>query len=371
MMKFNKRRVLIAPLDWGLGHATRCIPLVRAFLKLDWQVVIAADGAVEYLLRQEFPQLHFLKLPGYQVTYSQSKLMLPLKLGLQVPKIISAIKKENQWINRVVEQQEIDLVISDNRYGLYTEKVPCIFITHQLNIKAPFRWIEKKLQRLNWNYISKFTECWIPDCELNGLAGELSHPKELHPFPIRFIGPLSRFKRMMAPLKYKYLFLISGPEPQRSLLEKKIFKQILQVKDDVLIVRGKPGSEETFSFPAHISVVNHLEGAELEKAMNSAEYLVSRSGYTTLMEIAGLQKRSILVPTPGQTEQEYLAAHLMKKSFAFSVKQNDFELARTLKIADQFVYRDFPLLLNNLDDELEEFLQRFFQKQPQSSVATS
>jgi uncharacterized protein (TIGR00661 family) len=371
MMKFNKRRVLIAPLDWGLGHATRCIPLVKAFIKLDWQVMIAADGAVEYLLRQEFPQLQFLKLPGYNVVYSESKLMLPLKIGIQVPKIISVIKKENQWLNRIIEQQEIDLVISDNRYGLYTEKVPCIFITHQLNIKAPFRWIEKKLQRLNWTYISKFTECWIPDSELNGLAGELSHPKELHPFPLRFIGPLSRFRRVMAPVKYKYLFLLSGPEPQRTLFEKKISRDISQIKDEVMIVRGKPGSLETFSFPGNVTVVNHLEGIELEKAMNSAEFIVSRSGYTTLMEIASLQKRSILIPTPGQTEQEYLAAHLMKKGFAFSVKQEDFELNKTLRTADQFVYRDFPILLNDLDDELEEFLQRFFQPQPQSSFATS
>jgi uncharacterized protein (TIGR00661 family) len=371
MTKFNKGKVLIAPLDWGLGHATRCIPLVRAFLKRDWQVAIAADGAVEYLLRQEFPQLQFLKLPGYNIEYSQSRLMLPLKIGMQIPGILSAIKKENQWLDRIIEQQQIDLVISDNRYGLHTEKIPCIFVTHQLNIKAPFTWAEKKLRQLNFNYISHFTECWVPDTEVNGLAGELSHPKELHPFPLRFISPLSRFKRVMAPVKYKYLFLVSGPEPQRTLLEKKIFKDVTQFKDDILIVRGKPGSQETFSFPANITVVNHLHGPELEKAMNSAEYIVSRSGYTTVMEVATLQKRSILVPTPGQTEQEYLAAHLMKKGFAFSVKQKDLNLVKALRQAEQFSYRSFPILLNDLDDILEEFLQQFFQPQVQPDFAAS
>jgi uncharacterized protein (TIGR00661 family) len=371
MMKFNKGRVLIAPLDWGLGHATRCIPLVNSFLKRDWQVVIAADGAVEMLLRQEFPQLQFLKLQGYNVQYSQSRLMLPLKIASQVPGILSLIKKENHWLNSIIEQQEIDLVISDNRFGLYTEKVPCIFMTHQLNIKAPFRWMERKLLQVNYNYISKFTECWVPDTAMNGLAGGLSHPRDLHPFPIRFIGPLSRFKRVMAPVKYKYLFLISGPEPQRTLLEKKILKQVSELKGEMLVVRGKPGENELFPFPGNITVVDHLQGSELEKAMNSAEYIISRSGYTTVMEIASLQKRSVLIPTPGQTEQEYLATHLMKQGYVVSVKQQNLDLVNTLAMAEQFHYRDFPVLANDLDDALEDFLQHYFQQQAQGSLATS
>jgi len=369
-MKFNNRKVLIVPLDWGLGHATRCVPLIKAFLKLNWQVVIAADGEIEYLLRKEFPQLQFLKLSGYRVQYSQNSRILPLKILWQIPKIIAAIKKEHEWLNRIVEQHEVDLVISDNRYGLHTEKVPCVFITHQLNIKAPFRWIEKRLQQMNWNYISKFSECWIPDA-VDGLAGELSHPKELHPFPIRFLGPLSRFKRVMAPIRYKYLFLLSGPEPQRTLLEKKVFEGVKSLKDQVAIVRGKPGSSASFSFPSNITVVNHLDGHELERMMNSAEYVVSRSGYTTVMEIAALQKRSILIPTPGQTEQEYLAAYLNKKGYAFTASQTNLDLQEVLEQAAQFCYREFPLLMDNLDDELEDFIKKYFQVRPEVSFATS
>jgi uncharacterized protein (TIGR00661 family) len=370
-MKFNNRKVLIVPLDWGLGHATRCVPLIKAFLKLNWQVVIAADGDIEYLLRKEFPQLQFLKLAGYEVEYSQSSKLMPLKMMWQAPKILSAIKKENEWLNRIVEQHHIDLVISDNRYGLYTEKVPCVFMTHQLNIKAPFRWIEKRLKRMNWNYISKFSECWVPDAEINGLAGDLSHPNELHPFPLRFLGPLSRFKRVMVSVKYKYLFLISGPEPQRTLLERKIFDGVADLKDEVVIVRGKPGSKEKFSFPPNITVVNHLDGHELEKLMNSAEYIVSRSGYTTVMEVAALQKRSILIPTPGQTEQEYLASYLYKKGYAYTTSQDNFSLTDVLQKAEQFYFREFPLLMNNLDDQLEDFLQKYFQPKPEVSFATS
>ncbi len=369
-MKFNNRKVLIVPLDWGLGHATRCVPLVKAFLKLNWQVVIAADGEIEYLLRKEFPQLQFLKLSGYKVQYSQSSRMLPLKILLQVPKMLSAIKLENEWVNRIVEQHHIDLVVSDNRYGLYTEKVPCVFITHQLNIKAPFKWMERRLQRMNWNYISKFTECWIPDA-IDGLAGELSHPQELHPFPIRFLGPLSRFIRVMTSIKYKYLFLLSGPEPQRTLLEKKIFDSVISLQDQVVIVRGKPSSSEAFSFPSNITVLNHLDGNELERLMNSAEYVVSRSGYTTVMEIAALQKRSILIPTPGQTEQEYLATYLYQKGFAYTASQTDLNLSEVLQKAEQFYYREFPIFMNNLEDELEDFLQKYLQPQPEVSFANS
>jgi uncharacterized protein (TIGR00661 family) len=370
-MNFNNKKVLIVPLDWGLGHATRCIPVVKAFLRLGWEVMIAADGAGESLLKQEFPQLQFLKLKGYNVEYSTSKWTLPLKLAVQVPKILSAIKNENAWLQRIIDQYNINLVISDNRYGLYTEKVPCIFITHQLQIKAPYRWIENKIRQLNFKYISRFTECWVPDAEVNSLAGELSHPDELHPFPLRYIGPLARFKKQMAALRYKYAFVISGPEPQRSLLEKMILKDINQVKDDVLIVRGKPGVTEKLSVPQNVTIVNHLSGNDLEKALNSAEYIISRSGYTTVMEIAALQKQAILIPTPGQTEQEYLASYLMEQGLAYSTAQSNFNLLQTLEAASSFHFKSFAVTPNMLEAVLNDFLSRNFTTETESSFAAS
>lgn len=370
-MNFNNKKVLIAPLDWGLGHATRCIPVVKAFLRLDWEVIIAIDGAGENLLKQEFPQLQFLKLKGYNIEYSTSKWTLPLKLGVQIPKILAVIKYENTWLQKVIDQHNINLVISDNRYGLYTEKVPCIFITHQLQIKAPYKWMESKIRQLNFKYISRFTECWVPDAEINSLAGELSHPDELHPFPLRYIGPLSRFKKQMAALRYKYVFVISGPEPQRTLLEKMILKDINQLKDDVLIVRGRPGTNEVLSLRQNATSVNHLSGNDLEKALNSAEYIVSRSGYTTVMEIAALQKQAILIPTPGQTEQEYLASYLMEQGLAYSTPQSDFNLLQTLEAASSFHYKAFAVTPNMLDAVLNDFLSRHFKTETESSFAAS
>lgn len=369
-MKFNKRRVLIAPLDWGLGHATRCIPIIKAFEKAGWEIMIAADGAVEHLLRQELPNIQFVKLDGYQVEYSTSKWTMALKMAVQVPKILKAIRNENRWLQHTIEQYDIDLVISDNRYGLYTDKVPCIFITHQLQVKAPFRWMEKKIRQLNYQYISRFTECWIPDAEVNSLAGELSHPSELHPFPLHYIGPLSRFKKQMAVVRYKYVFLISGPEPQRTLFEKQVLRDVAKLNDEVVIIQGKPGGSETISLPSNVAIYNHLEGEALEKILNSAEYIISRPGYTTVMEIAALQKRAIFIPTPGQTEQEYLGKYLKRQGLAFSVSQDKFSVIETLQQAISFEYRPFAVTPGMLEMVLDDFLNRHFKPEPEVSFAT-
>lgn len=368
-MNFNKRRVLIAPLDWGLGHATRCIPVIRAFRKIGWEVMIASDGQTEYLLRQEFPQLQFVTLKGYNVQYSTSKWTLPFKIAAQVPKILASIRKEHHWLQVAIDKYDIDLVVSDNRYGLYSEKLPCIFITHQLQVKAPYRWIEKRILQLNYKYISRFTECWVPDAEVNSLAGDLSHPSELHPFPMHYIGPLSRFKKQMAAVKYKYVFVISGPEPQRTLFEQKILKDVGQLKDNVLIIRGKPGEQKAMSSAPNVTIADHLEGDALEKVLNSAEYIVSRPGYTTVMEIAALQKRAVFVPTPGQTEQEYIAKYLRRQGLAFSVAQHEFSLVKTLGQAEAFDYRPFAVTPEMLEIVLEDFLQRYFTTKTEVSFA--
>ena len=368
-MKFNKRRVLIAPLDWGLGHATRCIPVIKAFEKIGWEVMIAADGAVETLLRQEFPQLQFIKLPGYQVEYSTSRWTFAFKMARQVPKILKTIKKENRWLQQAIDTHQVDLVVSDNRYGLYSDKVPCVFITHQLQVKAPFRWMEKKMRHLNFNYISKFTECWVPDAEVNPLAGDLSHLTELHPFPLQYIGPLSRFKKQMVAIRYKYVFLVSGPEPQRTLFEKKILKDVGQLEDEVLIIRGVPGKPESVSLQPNVTVYNHLDGAALEKILNSTEYIISRPGYTSVMEVAALQKRAVFIPTPGQTEQEYLGKFLRIHGLAYSVSQESFSLVKTLQKAASFEYRPFAATPGMLEIVMDDFLNRYFKPEPEVSFA--
>ena len=354
--KFNIQKVLIAPLDWGLGHATRCIPIIKAMLNNGYTVIIAAEGAQANLLQNEFPNLAILPLKGYRVRYSKSKWVLPFKLLWQVPGLFQTIRYERNWLANTIKEHKIDLVISDNRYGLSSQTIPCIFITHQLTIKTPFRWLEKRIQLINYHYINHFTRCWVPDV-LGGVtaAGKLSHPAFLPNTKIQYTGLLSRFQKRGVTKKFNYCILLSGPEPQRSVLEKKIMNSLSKFNGKTLLVRGKPGSNEELTVPENITVKNHLPGNELEEAILQSEYIICRSGYTTVMELISLQKKSILIPTPGQTEQEYLADWLQEKQFCIRMAQSDFTWDAAIEKAKTFPYQMLSLPIFN-DNTLVELL---------------
>lgn len=235
-------------------------------------------------------------------------------------------------------------IISDNRYGLYNPSVTSVFITHQLHIKSPLgKWTERILQRRIYKYINRFTECWVPDTETdNNLAGVLSHPENKPAVPVYYVGHLSRFHQLNESVKNNHLLiLLSGPEPQRSILEDKIIREIAHYPSTATIIRGLPGSDSLIPSTGMIKFYNHLPADELNKEMEKAEYVVSRSGYSTVMDLVRLKKKSILIPTPGQTEQEYLADYLTEKKIAFCVPQKEFSLPAALKNAANFSYH-FP-----------------------------
>jgi uncharacterized protein (TIGR00661 family) len=335
-------RILVVPLDWGLGHATRCIPVIYELLSQNADVWLAGEGAQEILLKKEFPGLPFLYLRGYRVKYGKSGSGLIRTLFRQVPHILDCIRQENEWLKNAVKEYEFDGVISDNRYGLYHTSIPSIFITHQLNIKSPFgKWSERILQKKNYRFINRFTACWIPDEEKeNGLAGQLSHPGIMPSIPVRYMGILSRLKKMGTAEKKNHLFIsLSGPEPQRSLLENKIIHCIAHYNGTATIVRGLPGETTIIPSTNDIRFYNHLPTEELNKEMETAEYVISRSGYSTVMDIVALGKRSVLIPTPGQTEQEYLAEFLTEKETAICISQNKFDLQEALQKASSFEYK--------------------------------
>ena len=205
----KKRKILVAPLDWGLGHATRRIPVIRTLLDNGLQVIVAADGMAKKLLQQEFPEIDFIYLPGYNILYSHNKYWLPLKIILQVPKILFRIFKEHISLKKIVKEHSIDAVISDNRFGLYHSGVPCVYITHQLLIKTGNRFSEKIAQKIHYWFIKKYNQCWVPD---NGgiynVAGALSHPVHLPP-NVHYIGCISRFEKKETVEKiYDLLVLI-------------------------------------------------------------------------------------------------------------------------------------------------------------------
>lgn len=334
------KKLLVAPLDWGLGHATRCVPIIRDLIKSDCEVWLAGEGAQEKLLREEFPSLPFLPLQGYRIKYSKNS--LAAKLIFQIPSILRSVRRENDWLKEQTKNHGFEAVISDNRYGLYHENVFSVFITHQLRIKSSFGILGGNfLQKWNYSLIDKFDECWVPDnAGENNLAGELSHPRKFPSIPVKYIDPLSRFGKLdIEETEGHLLFMLSGPEPQRTLLENKVIEEIVSYPGTATVVRGLPEEKNILPSTNTIHFYNHLTAGDLNKEMMKAEFVIGRSGYSTIMDIAALEKKSILIPTPGQSEQEYLADGLMKKQFAYSVKQNDFHLLKALKNAKLFYSR--------------------------------
>jgi len=356
-VNFNIQKVLVAPLDWGLGHATRDISIIRALIANGYEVVIGAEGAQANLLQTEFPALQILPLIGYHVRYSKSKWGFLLKILMQIPHLARIIKAENHWLNSIIDEQHIDLVISDNRFGLHSKKIPCIFITHQLTVKAPFAWLEKMMQSVNYSYINQFNCCWVPDVAGDeNAAGILSHPVKLPNIKVKYLGLLSRFHLQAEKKQYDYCILLSGPEPQRTLLEEKLMAGVASINGKILLVRGKPGSSEVLKVPENVEVRNHLPGAELQKAVLQSEYIVCRGGYTSLMELLSLKKKMLLIPTPGQTEQEYLAKKLMESNCCLSITQDEFDCVKHFAMAKDFTYRlpAFPLFT---EDSISDLLK--------------
>lgn len=348
MQKFNNKVVLLSPLDWGLGHTTRCIAIIRLLIDKGNTVLVACNHTQKTILTDEFPQLEFFPLEGYNIVYSKNKKLLPLKLLIQLPKLLSAIINEHLWLRKMVKHQKFDIIISDNRFGFFSKRIPSVFITHQLTIKAPFNWVESLLRQVNYSFINRFAACWVPDFEgKQNIAGILSHPKIMPLIPTNYIGPLTRFASLTVNnrnLKYDYCIIISGPEPQRSLLEAILIKQLLCVDKRFLLVRGILNQQATvIPLLANTTVVPHLKGKELNQAIHESGLIITRSGYTSVMELLALQKKMILIPTPGQTEQEYLAKLLSERKWAISMEQPTFQISNAIAQAVDFPFQ-FPLL---------------------------
>ncbi len=338
----RQARILVAPLDWGLGHTTRCIPVIRELIRQDCSVFFAGNEEQLALMKNEFSGITFLPLEGYQIKYARSPKIFSLKIILQAPKILQTIKKEHQWLGQMMQDHAFDAVISDNRYGLYHKNAHCIFMTHQLAIQSSLGRLSRLfLRRKNYSYINKFDTCWVPDEKgEDNLAGKLSHPGKLPAVPVNYIGILSRFKKQEIPEKKDHLLvLVSGPEPQRTIFEDIVLDELVRFEATATIVRGLPASKNILPSTNQLHIYNHLPAEILNEEMMKAEYIISRCGYSTVMDLAVLQKRSILIPTPGQTEQEWLAKYLYEKKFALCIPQTGFSLRKALENAATFSYR--------------------------------
>lgn len=320
----SSKTILVAPLNWGLGHATRCIPIIKALQDNNFIPIIASDGIALDLLKKEFPYLKFLELPSYQIEYAKNGKYFKWKLLKNCPKMIEAILEEKRLVKKWVKKHDIDGIISDNRLGVFSKKVPSVFITHQLNVMTGnTTWITSLLHQ---NIIKKYTECWIPDTlGTPNLAGELSHLKNPD-LNIKYIGPLSRLHPKKVETKYDLMIILSGPEPQRGLLEEKLKKETPLYNGNVLFIKGIIEKEQKKEQIDNVTFYNFMHSRQLEQALNESNTIVCRSGYTSIMDLSKLNKKAFFIPTPGQYEQEYLAKKLKKEGLVPYIEQDLFTI---------------------------------------------
>ncbi|MEZ4854590.1 glycosyltransferase [Flavobacterium sp.] len=341
----NRKRILVAPLNWGLGHATRCIPIIKALEQEGFEPIIASDGKALELLQKEFPTVESVTLPSYSIKYAKKGSDFKWKMIFGFSGIAKAIKKERKQTKQLIDTLNIDGIISDNRLGVNHTTVPTVYITHQVNvIFGNLTWLSSKAHRY---YMNKFSVCWVPDKTGRvNISGKLGHINKTWD-KLNYIGPLSRFEEKKVDHKYDVAIVLSGPEPQRSILEQKLITELTTYNGTVLFVKGVVEEKQKCWVEDTVTYYNFMESNQLEEALNESAVVLSRSGYTTIMDLAKLNKKAYFIPTPGQYEQEYLAKRLKKYGYAPSCKQDDFTFA---KLEEIVVYKGLHQFVENNTD---------------------
>lgn len=311
-------KILVAPLNWGLGHAARCVPLIRKWLNEGHEVVLGGDGDSLTLLRKSFPRLRYVYLAPLNMRYSKGNSQV-WAIIRSLPQLIRWSIQDHHMLDAVLREEMFDRVVSDNRFDLYSRKTECIYITHQLHIRLPkaWRWAEPLVSRWHTRIWRNYNQVWIPDYEQEqqSLSGWLGHG--VTDKRIRYIGPQSRLSVTKHPRNtYGIVAVLSGVEPQRSMLEAEIAERYKNSEQSVLIVQGLVGRPMTRIKRGNITIAPYLNDAELSQALLEAEHIIARSGYSTIMDLdaLGILHKAELIPTPGQSEQEYLAEWLQQRT---------------------------------------------------------
>ena len=310
----------------------------------NFEPIIASDGLALELLKKEFPKLKAIELPSYNITYAKKANNFKLKFIKDAPHFLKTIKKEKKVIEALVAAENISGIISDNRFGVRHKNIPSVFITHQLRVlSGNTTWLSSKMHQ---KIISKFNECWVPDhMGTNNLSGDLGHDKGFLS-SIKYLGPLTRFKKLDIKTNYNLLVLLSGPEPQRTFFEEKLLEELKHYKGNVLFIKGKIESEQQKEILENMVIYNFMTSNELEVAINESDLILSRSGYTTIMDLAKLEKKAFFIPTPGQFEQEYLAEKMSIEGIAPCATQDTFEIKMLSKIENYSGFKSEEYLVN-------------------------
>lgn len=289
-------------------------------------VIIAGNGESLSLLKSKYPQLITENIPAPKMKYGKKK-AINIAFVLRSLLMIANILRERAYTRSLIKKHNIDTLISDNRPGIWSRKVKSIYITHQLNVYTGLSQniSGNILSALHRRIIKKYTHCWIPDYENElSVAGRMS--ANMNNTRLNYIGILSRFTDIQTlatgDRRFKIVCIASGPEPQRSILEKEYKELLSKSGQKSLIIRGLPDKSDSNSERDMISVMNHCEDSEFLNIITGADLIFCRSGYTTVMDLLALGRKAILVPTPGQPEQEYLAEYLAKNAGFISLEQS-------------------------------------------------
>lgn len=345
--------ILFTILNWGLGHAVRCISLIDHLKNNGHKISIASDGIALEFLRKEFPNLTFYQLPAYDIKYKYH--FMPLNIIEKTPQLIKSIIREKKEVDKITQNNRIDLILNDNRLACYHKSIPSVYITHQLNVPAP-NGILHKITNLGHQYfINKYSYCWIPDFEdENNLAGSISKSKKIKP-PIKYLGPLSNIRLKKTTEKLPLLVVLSGPEPQRSFLEEKIINQASELNIEILLVRGTNKKRTFNNQNTNLKILDLVNRKELTTILEKAQKIICRSGYTSLMDFYLNAKPLYFIPTPGQWEQEYLAEHWLKNMEVPYSTQKDFNLKEAYEQASiPKINREKHSFKKEVDDFIEK-----------------
>jgi spore coat polysaccharide biosynthesis predicted glycosyltransferase SpsG len=361
----KNHNILICPLEWGLGHAARMIPLAKKLLETDNHVFIASGQEHLSLFRNELPEVLCIDFPGFKPVYSR---FLPqyISLLLKTPLLVFHIIREHYRLKKLIQKYAVDIVISDNRFGLWNRNVTTAYVTHMplIPLPKPLRFLEGIGIILHRAVIKRYSFCFIPDLpgELN-VSGRLSHGIRL-PENVRYIGILSRFlfEEGFSPKDEKPLHntvILSGPEPQRRILKENLISLLKDKKPMTIMLEGRPVKTVEEVRSGNIVFYNHLRSPEMKEVITGSEIIITRSGYSTIMELISLKCSALLIPTPGQTEQEYLAEYLSEKGWFSTISQGELRKGVPDSIdivlrSDEIIRESTILLTNALAELLDE-----------------
>ena len=324
--------------SWGLGHATRSLPVIRKLINEQHRITVISNGrALELLKKEVGDMVQYVDIPDYPMLVSENTRQFMAKSMVYWPVFIKRIEDGLTELQKILEKKQYHCIISDGRYDMYSKKIPSFFISHQMRIMNPLRikMFENAMERFNMFFFKRYVSIIIPDYKEDTLSGDLSHNlRRINEETLHYVGVLSDFTKKPLKKNIDYLISISGPEPQRSMLEENLVPQAEHLKGNVVVTLGKTEKDLEIK-KKQITTYSFVTKELREDLLNRAKLVVSRSGYSTISDLAVVGTKAVLIPTPGQIEQEYLGAYHHLRGTFYSVQQHAIDLPHDIIAAQK------------------------------------